>query len=153
MENIIDGFYTAIKTGDSDALARIIHDEFALICPTRQHVLSGIYDGKSRFFDDVLPHVFGCVDSSDIVFCQQHHVLSASDDVVVAMARNEGCAREGHDPYNQVYIHVFKILDGKIKALVEVFDTALANRALWGDSDELQADHDFSMDELIARGF
>jgi len=153
VENLIAQFYEAIKLGKNDHLEQIIHEDFTLICPTQDHVLSGVYRGKERFFGTVLPHVFGCVESSDIVFCKEHRVLCASGSVVVAIATNDGFARRGDAPYNQVYLHIFNIQDGQIHSLIEAFDTALANRALWGDSDDLQADHDFSMDELIARGF
>ena len=64
MEAIVDQFYTAIRTGATEQLYNIIHEDFVLTCPTRDHVLSGVYQGKTRFFNDVLPHVFGCVESA-----------------------------------------------------------------------------------------
>ena len=49
MSRIVDQFYEAIRTGDTSSLQSLIADEFCLICPTQDHVLSGVYEGKQRF--------------------------------------------------------------------------------------------------------
>ena len=69
MKQIVDSFYNAIKSGDNEMLWSLIHDDFTLLCPTRDHILSGMYQGKLRFFEEVLPQVFSCVDPEQIVFC------------------------------------------------------------------------------------
>ncbi len=153
MEAIVHQFYEAVRTGNNDQLDKIIHEDFALVCPTREHVLSGVYQGKSRFFDSVLPHVFGCVDSPDIEFCQTFRILCSSGNVVVALALNDGIARQGEAAYNQVYVHVFRIVAGQVMALIELFDTALANRTLWGNVENLDADEPFSLAALASLGF
>ena len=152
MRNIIDQFYSAVKTGDSESLAALIHDDFTLACPTREHVLSGLYKGKTRFFTEVLPHVFGCAQDGDITFCADHRVLCVEGEIGLALAHNKGCAR-GNEPYEQIYLHVFRVVDGQIRALIEGFDTALANRALWADVGSLEADAPFSLDALSGLGF
>ena len=43
MSHIVDQFYEAIRTGDTPSLQSLIADEFCLICPTQDHVLSGVY--------------------------------------------------------------------------------------------------------------
>ena len=153
MEAIVDQFYTAIRTGATEQLYNIIHEDFVLTCPTRDHVLSGVYQGKTRFFNDVLPHVFGCVKSTAMVFCADYRVVCRAGDVVVALAQNEGCARGDGPEYNQVYVHIFRVLDGQVRSLVEVFDTALADRALWGDVADLAPDEPFTLAGLAAQGF
>jgi hypothetical protein len=55
------------------------------------------------------------------------------------MAQNSGFSR-AETRYDQQYIHIFKIRDGRIVALIEGFDTALANRALWYGADKLPPD-------------
>jgi len=152
MKQIIDNFYTAIKSGNNEQLWSLVHDDFTLVCPTRDHTLSGVYKGKSRFFEEVLPCVFGCVDPDKIVFCHEHRILCANDDTVVALAMNEGRARSG-ELYNQAYLHVFKCLGGQVLTLIEGFDTALANRALWGDTAALPSDQEFTLATLDALGF
>lgn len=139
MSKVVDRFYEAIRTGDTSTLDAVIADNFCLICPTQNHVLSGIYEGKRRFFEEVMPHVFGCVNQADISFCREHRVIVEAREVVVAMAQNEGLALTG-ERYDQTYLHIFKIRDGQIHALIEGFDTALANLALWGGREPLVPD-------------
>ena len=61
MRQVVDQFYDAVRTGNVRALEAVIAEDFCLICPGQNNVLSGVYQGKNRFFEDVLPHVFGCV--------------------------------------------------------------------------------------------
>ena len=152
MKQIVDSFYNAIKSGDNEMLWFLIHDDFTLLCPTRDHILSGMYQGKSRFFEEVLPQVFSCVDPEKIVFCNDYRILCEGKDTVVALAVNKGRARSG-EFYDQAYLHVFKCTEGQVLTLIEGFDTALANRALWGGSEALPADEDFSIACLDALGF
>ena len=139
MSQIVDQFYKAIRTGDTALLDGVIADDFCLICPTQDHVLSGIYEGKQRFFEDVTPRVFGCVNPEEITFCADHRVVLDGGEVVVAMAQNNGVALTGKR-YDQTYVHIFKVRDGQIHAIIECFDSALANRALWGASEALPPD-------------
>jgi len=139
MSAVVDQFYEAIRTGDTPVLEAIIAEDFCLICPTQDHVLSGIYEGKRRFFEDVTPHVFARVNLEEISFCQVHQVIVDTGEVVVAMAQNHGRALTG-ERYDQTYLHIFKIRDGQIRALIEGFDTALANNALWGGAEPVVPD-------------
>lgn len=147
MSSVVNAFYEAIRTCDSPVLDSLIADRFCLICPTRDHVLSGVYEGKQRFFEDVTPHVFGCANPDEITFCDEHQVVVDAGEIVVAMAQNNGLARTG-ERYDQMYLHIFKIRDGQIQALIECFDTALANRALWGNSGYLESDSPAALSNL-----
>ena len=147
MSDIVDQFYGAIRTGDTTLLDRVIAEDFCLICPTQDHVLSGIYEGKQRFFEEVTPLVFGCVNPDEITFCADHRVLCDGGEVVVAMAQNDGVALTG-ERYDQTYVHIFKLRDGQIRAIIECFDSALANRALWGSSNVLVPDEPSALSNL-----
>ena len=147
MSDIVDQFYDAIRTGDTALLDRVIAEEFCLICPTQDHVLSGIYEGKQRFFEEVTPLVFGCVNPEEITFCADHWVVCDDGEVVVAMAQNNGVALTG-ERYDQTYVHIFKVRDGQVRAIIECFDSALANRALWGSSNVLAPDEHSALSNL-----
>ena len=147
MSHIVDQFYEAIRTGDTTLLDRVIAEDFCLICPTQNHVLSGIYEGKQRFFEEVTPLVFGCVNPEEITFCADHCVVFDGGEVVVAMAQNNGVALTG-ERYDQIYVHIFKVRDGQVRAIIECFDSALANRALWGSSNVLVPDEPSSLSNL-----
>lgn len=139
MRQVVDQFYDAVRTGNVRALEALIAEDFCLICPGQNNVLSGVYQGKNRFFEEVLPHVFGCVNPEEISFCAEHQIVADAGEVVVAVAQNDGVALTGNR-YDQIYLHIFKIREGQIVALIEGFDTALANHALWGASDPLIPD-------------
>ena len=125
----------------------LIAKDFCLICPTQNHVLSGIYEGKQRFFEDVTPVVFGCVNPEEITFCAEHRVVLDGGEMVVAMAQNNGVALTG-ERYDQTYVHIFKIRHGQIRALIECFDSALANKALWDGCDAVIPDTPAALSNL-----
>ncbi len=147
MSDIVDKFYVAVRTQNVPVLETLIADGFSLICPTQDHVLSGVYHGKDRFFEDVLPHVFGSVNPDEITFCAAHQIVADAGEVVMAMAQNSGLARSGNQ-YDQIYLHVFKIRNRQIQALIEGFDTALANHALWNGCDPIMPDEPAALSNL-----
>ena len=147
MSHIVDQFYEAIRTGDTALLDSVIAEDFCLICPTQDHVLSGIYEGKQRFFEDVTPAVFGRVNPGEITFCADHQVVFDGGEVVMAMAQNNGIALTG-ERYDQTYAHIFKVRDGQIRALIECFDSTLANKALWDGCDAVIPDTPAALSNL-----
>ena len=50
-------------------------------------------------------------------FCASHQIVADAGDVVMAMAQNR--AWPLGNQYDQMYLHVFKIRDGQIQALIE----------------------------------
>jgi len=147
MRQTVDQFYDAVRTGNVPALEALIAADFCLICPAQSNVLSGVYRGKNRFFEDVLPQVFGCVNPEEISFCAQHQIVAEAGEVVVAVAQNDGVALTGNR-YDQIYLHVFKIREGQIVVLIEGFDTALANHALWGGCEPLIPDEGAALSNM-----
>ena len=147
MREIVDKFYDAVRTGNVPALEAVIAEDFFLICPAQNNVLSGVYRGKNRFFEAILPHVFGCVKPEEINFCAEHQIVAEAGEVVVAVAQNEGVALTGKR-YDQIYIHIFKIREGQIVALIEGFDTALANHAFWGKCEPLIPDEGVALSNM-----
>jgi hypothetical protein len=86
--------------------------------------------------EDVLPLVFSCVNPEEIVFCKDFKIINSFNDTVIAMTQNDGIALSGK-PYNQIYLHIITVEEGKIIRLIEAFDSSLANDSLWGDSKQL----------------
>ena len=136
-----------MRAGPGPALEALIAENFCLICPGQDNVLSGVYRGKSRFFEAVLPQVFGCVNPEEISFCAKHLIVAEAGEVVVAVAQNDGVALTG-SRYDQIYLHIFKIRGGQIVALIEGFDTALANHALWGGCEPLIPDEGAALSNM-----
>ena len=144
IRDIAEKFYISITNGETQVIEDLLSDDFELIVPMENGVLSGHYKGKKRFMEDVLPLVFSCVNPEEIVFCKDFKIINSFNDTVIAMTQNNGIALSGK-PYNQIYLHIMTIEEGKIIRLIETFDSALANDSLWGDSKKLIPDELFSL--------
>ena len=144
IRDIAEKFYTSITNGEIEVIEDLISDDFELIVPMENGILSGYYKGKKRFMEDVLPLVFSCVNPEEIVFCKNFKIINSFNNTIISMAQNDGIALSGK-PYNQIYLHIMTIEKGKITRLIESFDSALANNSLWGDSKKLIPDELFSL--------
>ena len=121
-KRVVLDFYEAGARGDMERCFGLIADDIVWtnIGSTR---FSGRYEGKQALMDELLGPLFGSLKagiSSDI------ERLTAEGDIVVA--QTSGTA-ETHDgtPYNNSYCQIMQIRDGKIVAVKEYFDTALAD--------------------------
>ncbi len=144
IRDIAEKFYISITNGETQVVEDLLSDDFELIVPMENGILSGHYKGKKRFMEDVLPLVFSCVNPEEIVFCKNFKIINSFNNIIISMAQNDGIALSGK-PYNQIYLHIMIIEDGKIIRLIESFDSALANDSLWGDSKKLVPDELFSL--------
>ena len=144
IKDIAEKFYTSISNGKIEVIESLLSSEFELIIPMENGVLSGHYKGKKRFMEEVLPLVFSCVNPEEIVFCKDFKIINSFNDTIISMAQNDGISLKGK-PYNQIYLHIMTIEEGKIIRLIEAFDSSLANNSLWGDSKQLMPDEDFSL--------
>ena len=142
--DIAEKFYTSITNGEIQVIENLLSDDFELIVPMENGILSGHYKGKKRFMEDVLTLVFSCVNPEKIVFCKDFRIINSFNDTIISMAQNDGVALSGKS-YNQIYLHIITIKEGKISRLIETFDSALANNSLWGDSKKLIPDELFSL--------
>jgi len=144
IQDIAEKFYTSISNGEIGVIESLLSSEFELIVPMENGVLSGHYKGKKRFMEDVLPLVFSCVNPEEIVFCKDFKIINSFNNTIISMAQNDGITLNGK-PYNQIYLHIMTIEEGKIIRLIEAFDSSLANNSLWGDNKELIPDREFSL--------
>ena len=144
ISNVAKIFYTSISNGNIEIIENLLSDDFELIVPMENGILSGHYKGKKRFMEEVLPLVFSCVNPEEIVFCKDFKIINSFNDTIISMAQNDGITLNGK-PYNQIYLHIMTIEEGKIIRLIEAFDSSLANNSLWGDSKQLIPDSEFSL--------
>ena len=66
--DIAEKFYTSITNGEIQVIEDLLSNDFELIVPMENGILSGHYKGKKRFMEDVLPLVFSCVNPEEIIF-------------------------------------------------------------------------------------
>ena len=75
-QKVTADFYNGITAGDIEVVEALIDDDFELIVPMSSGVLSGIYKGKKRFLEGVIPLVFSCVDPEQMIFCKNFKIIS-----------------------------------------------------------------------------
>ena len=83
ISNVAKIFYTSISNGNIEIIENLLSDDFELIVPMEEGVLSGQYKGKNRFLEDILPLVFSCVDSKEIVFCKNFKIINEFENTII----------------------------------------------------------------------
>ena len=128
---LVNSFYESIIKGDMELYQSIIHDEYEVSVPANKGVLSGTY-GREKVLNEVFPTVVGKLNLEDFTFCKNFKIMCEDENWIVVICEAEGTSISG-ERYDQTYAHLFSFQDEKIRRLIEFQDTALADRALWGN--------------------
>lgn len=129
-KRLVTDFYRALETFDVDLFWSIQSDDVAYNMSGHSPI-SGRMEGKENIARDIVPAVFGGLRMKDFHFSKKWKIVCADDERVVAIMEADGYATNGVR-YDQRYLHMFGFRDGLICELWEFFDTALADRALFG---------------------
>lgn len=130
---VAQSWYDTLAAGDIEAWQ-------ALHAPDCHYNISGhtIISGRVdmvQLMSEILPAVFGNLDLDNFRFCTRQRLLAAEGDIVIGMMEADGPANNGVR-YDQRYVHIFRVRDGKLVEVTEFFDTELAQRALFADVPE-----------------
>lgn len=140
---LVNSFYEAIINGNMELYQSIIHDDYEVSVPASRGVLSGTY-GREKVLNEVFPTVVGKLNLEDFTFCKNFKIMCEDENWIVVICEAEGTSITG-ERYDQTYAHLFSFQDEKIKRLIEFQDTALADRALWGnDTPFVEPDRPFT---------
>ena len=90
-------------------------------------VLSGTSRGKQEVIDKLLKPIRARLADGPIVFQPERFI--AEGEYVVMQAQGRATALSGK-PYNNIYCIVCRIVDGKVKEMVDYIDTELITTAL-----------------------
>jgi ketosteroid isomerase-like protein len=118
--------YAEISKGNVQPLLDSLADdvEWTIIGST---VLSGTSRGKQEVIDKLLKPIRARLADGPIVFQPERFI--AEGEYVVMQARGRATARSGK-PYNNTYCIVCRIVDGKLKEMIDYVDTELITTAL-----------------------
>jgi ketosteroid isomerase-like protein len=121
-KQLVLDFYTAGDRGDMDACLAMLADDvsWSNIGTTR---FSGTFVGKQAVVEKLLGPLLGLLKNG---IASRLENLVAEGDVVVALTEGRAETVDG-TPYNNTYCQVIRIRDGRIAAVKEYFDTALAD--------------------------
>ena len=118
--------YAEISKGNVQPLLDSLADdvEWTIIGST---ALSGTSRGKQEVIDKLLKPLRARLADGPIVFQPERFI--AEGEYVVMQAQGRATALSGK-PYNNTYCIVCRIVDGKVKELVDYIDTELITTAL-----------------------
>ena len=118
--------YAEVSKGNVQPLLDSLADdvEWTIIGST---ALSGTSRGKQEVIDKLLKPIRARLADGPIVFQPERFI--AEGEYVVMQAKGRATALSGK-PYNNTYCIVCRIVDGKVKEMVDYIDTELITTAL-----------------------
>lgn len=133
--DLIMHWYKALETVDLD-LFQAVHHHNVVYDISGHSVISGRHQGLAGLMDTVLPLVFAGLNIEKFQFCTNVRIMCEEGDCLVGIMEADGEAANGKR-YDQRYVHIFEIRDGKIARVIEFFDTALAADVLFQQTAKL----------------
>jgi hypothetical protein len=125
-KQLLQDIYAQISRGNLQPLLDSMADDiqWTIIGST---AVSGTSRGKQEVIDQLLRPIRARLADGPIVFQPERFI--AEGEYVVMQAKGRATARSGR-PYNNTYCIVCRIVDGKVKEMVDYVDTELITSAL-----------------------
>jgi hypothetical protein len=120
-------FFARLGRGDVAGLIELYHPDLVYTVMGRTP-LSGTYRGLPEVQRRLFAPVFARVDGLALV-CEE---TIAEGERVVALAGGKGTAKPSGEPYQNRYVFVYRVREGRIVEVSEYLDTALVETALYG---------------------
>jgi ketosteroid isomerase-like protein len=133
-ENIrlLNRYFSAMAAGDWPTVEALYHENI-VIHMAGSTPASGRLVGKTTVTQGLIARqVHAALDPERMRFAKRWKIMCADDERVVAIMEGGGPTLTG-DLYEQTYCEIFKFEDGKVIEMHAFFDTALAERALFGN--------------------
>lgn len=128
----INRYFQAMHAGDWATVKAMYHDDI-VIHMAGTTPASGRLEGKNAVTNDlVAAKVHAALVPETMHFARRWKVMCADDERVVAIMEGGGPTLSG-DVYDQTYCEIFRFKGGRIIEMHAFFDTALAERALFGN--------------------
>ena len=126
-KQIVQQWFDLVAAGDAQG-AFALFDESISYTLRGSTPVSGTYTGMKSLIDDFFVPWRKQIDGEIVLTVNR---LIGEGDQVVALARGEAKTVFGL-PYDNDYVFVFQVSDGKIHAVDEYLDTALIETAAYG---------------------
>ncbi|WP_280254513.1 nuclear transport factor 2 family protein [Nocardia abscessus] len=126
MENkkLLADIFEQMSLGNTRALSDAMADDFRWVFPG-DWSWSGTWEPKSA----VLANLLRPLMAQFTEYRSAAELILAEDDRVVVRARARAVTTRG-ETYDQIYCFLFRVVDGKLREVVEYCDTALVERVL-----------------------
>jgi ketosteroid isomerase-like protein len=123
-KQLLQEIFEQMAAGNTRALGAAMDDDFRWVFPGNWS-WAGTWEPKRVVIDGLLRPLMAQFES----YRSEADLIVADADRVVVQARGVGTTRRG-DPYRQTYCFIFRVVDGRLKEVVEHCDTALVERVL-----------------------
>lgn len=133
-ENIelLNRYFTLMQRGEWEAVEAMYHDD-VVVQLAGTTPASGKLEGKALVTDELIAQqVHGALVPEAMQFAKRWKIMCADDERVVAIMEGGGPTVSG-DCYEQTYCEIFRFKDGKVIEMHAFLDTALVERALFGN--------------------
>ena len=124
-KQLLQDIFAGLARGDSRPFVNSLADDFCWTL-TGTTDWSGTYRGKRAVMTDLMRPLFAQFAGQ---YTNSAHRFIAEGDWVVVECRGKVMTKSGK-PYNNEYCYVIRFADGKMRELVEYFDTELVTEAL-----------------------
>lgn len=133
-ENIalVETYFSAMAAGNWSAVEAMYHDDI-VVHMAGSTPASGRIAGKAALTDEMIAaQVHAALVPEEMRFARRWRVMCADEGCVCVIMEGGGPTVSG-DRYDQTYCEIFRFKGGRIIELYAFFDTALAERALFGN--------------------
>jgi ketosteroid isomerase-like protein len=131
--DLLNQYFTLMSNGEWQAVEDMYHDDI-VIHMAGTTPASGRLEGKAAVTDELIAQqVHAALVPEKMHFAKRWKIMCADDERVVAIMEGGGPTVSG-DVYDQTYCEIFRFQDGKVIEMHAFFDTALAERALFGNA-------------------
>ncbi|WP_165324497.1 nuclear transport factor 2 family protein [Rhizorhabdus phycosphaerae] len=128
---VIDRYHRAIAVGDYDVVTAL-HAPEVVVWMSGQSIVSGRFQGRTELFAHMTHHVLGPLDTQAEDYVKAVRVVAEAGDRV-AVIFHGGLPNRSGGRYDQYYLQIFRMADGLIQEIVELFDTVMFEQAVAGN--------------------
>jgi ketosteroid isomerase-like protein len=128
---LIERYYAATTEGDFDTVVTL-HAPDVVCWMAGETVVSGRFQGREALFEHMIHHVLGGLVGGSESYVKAARVVIVDPPFVVGLMHG-GLPNATGGRYDQRYLQIFRIGDGLIREIVEIFDTAMFEEAVAGN--------------------
>ncbi len=128
---VIDRYHRAIAVGNYDVVIAL-HAPEVVVWMSGRSIVSGRFQGRAKLFAHMTHHVLGPLDTAAEDYVKAVRVVAEEGDRVAVIFHGGLPNRKG-GRYDQYYLQIFRMGDGLIQEIVELFDTVMFEEAVAGN--------------------
>lgn len=124
---IVDDYYRAMGAGDFERVISL-HDPDVVCWMSGRSLVSGRFQGRTALYAHMTEHVLGPLVGGE-PYVKGSRIVVVDGDVAVGLLHGGLPTKDG-SRYDQFYLQIFRFEDGRIREIVEMFDTVMVETQL-----------------------